>query len=284
LAASFGCACALALAVAGSATGGAVRIAGCTVYDFGAPGKVVTGTTARYDAAGFWSDASNGWVRQQAGPNRIAVDPGVRLLPRVHTIRLEVHPGDNLWGGERADVFYGGQTPAQLGIAEGRTQWWGWSTRTAPTYRAQTRYAKWNVLMDFHNTATAPQANIAFAVDAATNRLAFDVYAGDPHDPHWSSHGVHRLLDRFVPGKRYDFALGVHWSTDQRLGWVEVWVNGHRAVARTATATLWAGQLAYPKFANYRAPGASSWTNTVWDAGLRQASTRRTVLRCLRRR
>jgi hypothetical protein len=203
----------------------------------------------------------------------------------MRTIRLEVHGGDTLWGGERADVFYGGgaspSPPGAPGVREGAYQWWAWSTRTAPDYRPQRTSPYWNILMDFHGTGDAPQANVFVGVDALTSRLFVATSGGDPADPRWQSHAFRRDVVAFVPGKRYDFALGIRWSSDARIGSIEAWVNGARVVAPHHVATLWRGQEAYPKLANYRAPNAATWPNVVYHAGFRRAATRRAVMRCV---
>ena len=275
--------CALALVV-GASPSVAARARGCTLFDFGRPAAPVPARGGAYDRAGFWGDVSNGWTRQQAGSGRIVVDPHVTLVRGMSTVRLEVRPGDRIWGGERADVFYGGGDPAPAGphgIREGVTQWWAWSTATSSSYAAQARVPQWNILMDFHQTGDAPFPNIVFGVDGQTRQLFLDAFGGETHDPHWLRHGVQRSLGRFVPGKRYDFALGVRWSSDARVGWIEVWLDGRRVVERTSAATLWRGQGVYPKLANYRAPGVANWANVVYHAGFRRGATRAAVMRCV---
>jgi hypothetical protein len=265
----------LALAAVGTAAGAPTRRRGCTIFDFAGPGSTIPRAAGRYDPTGFLADLSNGWLRQQASSGRIRVDPDVTLLPGLHTVRLEVHPGDVLWGGERADVSYGGAAPARIGVGEGRSQWWAWTTRSTPSFSAG---SSWNIIMDFHGTGPGPSANVQVVVDRRT--LGMNAYGGDPSDPAWQQHGIYRPLERFVPGKRYDIALGVRWSSDPRLGSVEVWVNGRRAVRRTHVATLWRGQLAYPKLANYR-PAGPAWTNVIYDAGFRSGPTRGAVQGCV---
>jgi hypothetical protein len=270
------CACLaiVGLSAGGPAAGATLR-GGCTLFDFGRPGANVPGTVFRYDPTGFWSDQSNGWVRQQMTSGRITVDPSVKLVRRMRTVRLEVRPGDAVGGGpgERADIYYGRAAP----IRDGATQWWAWSTRTARDFHAG---SSWNVLMDFHASGDAPQANLTFEVWG--RNLVFVAYGGDPTQTAWLKQGVNRVLATFVPGKRYDFVVGVHWSSDPRVGWVEVWLNGRRIVARTHVATLWAGQSAYAKLANYRPQHVARWTNVLWHAGFRHAATRAAVTRCMR--
>jgi len=259
------------------------------VLDFARPGSPVPGTNARYDQTGFWHaapgdpgiglyDTSNGWTRQQGAAGRIVVDPQAKLIRGLSTVRLEVRAGDTIPGmpGERADVAYAG--PA--GIAPGRSAWWAWSTRTATSYRPPS----WSALMDFHSMSGALGTNVAVSVGSATNMVMLAVSGGDVPNPNAFPAPVWRTLGKFVPGKRYDFELGVGWSNDPHVGWVEAWLNGVRVVPRMHVATLWKGQSAYPKLANYRATGTANWTNVVYDAGFRYGASRAAVHNCLKRR
>jgi hypothetical protein len=278
------------LAVADGATANGIRqtrVGGCLLLDFARPGSPVPGTSARYDQSGFWNpagdpgnglyDTSNGWSRQQGAPGRIAVDAGAKMVQGMNTVRLEVRPGDTIPGmpGERADVAYAGPT----GIAPGRSEWWAWSTRTAADYRP----SDWNALMDLHSTDGAFGTNVAISVGNATNMIMLAVSGGDLPNPKSLPAPLWRPLAKLVAGKRYDFELGVRWSSDRRVGWVEVWVNGVRVVRRTHAATLWRGLSAYPKLANYRSSGVANWTNVVYDAGFRHGPSRPAVHTCLKR-
>jgi hypothetical protein len=265
------------------------RIAGCTLFDFARPGSRVPGTQQRYDRTGFWHDpatgnspnglydTSNGWSRQQGALDRIVVDPKVKMVRGMSTIRLAVAAGDRIDGmpgGERADVQYAGPN----GIAEGKSQWWAWSTRTAVSYRP----SNWEALMDFHSTDGGLGANVVISVTGAGHMLMLSVTGGDRPNPSSMPDPLWRTLSKFVPGRRYDFEMGVGWSSDPRAGWVEVWLNGVRVVRRTHVATLWRGLSAYPKLANYRFAGVANWTNVVYDAGFRRAASRPVVHSCLR--
>jgi hypothetical protein len=279
------------LPAADGATSGGIRqprVGGCVLLDFARPGSAVPGTSARYDQSGFWHtaagdpgiglyDTSNGWSRQQGAAGRIVVDAGAKMVRGMNTVRLEVRPGDTIPGmpGERADVAYAGPT----GIEPGRSQWWAWSTRTAPSYRP----SAWDALMDLHSTNGAFGTNVAISVGNATNKLMLAVSGGDAPNPSSLPAPMWRPLAKLVPGKRYDFELGVRWSSDPHVGWVELWLNGARVVPHTHVATLWRGQSAYPKLANYRSSGAANWANVVYDAGFRYGASRRAVHTCLKR-
>jgi hypothetical protein len=280
-----GCACALAGAVSLvlPAAAPAARTRACTLFDFGRPNGAVPGFRFSYDPTGFLWDGSNGWIRQGVAPDRAVVDPHVKLVPHMRTIRLEVRPGDRVGSdvNERADVYYGGEAdpspPGPLGIREGATQWWAWSTKTATTFSPG---PAWNIIMDFHSSGPAPSANVMVSV--LGTHLVFDVYGGQVTDPAWVKRGAHRVAAPFVAGKRYDFALGVHWSSVPRKGWAVLWVNGRRAAAALHVPTLWQGQSVYPKLADYRPRGVAAWPNVVWHAGFRRGPTHAAVSRCLR--
>lgn len=57
----------------------------------------------------------------------------------------------------------------------------------------------------------------------------------------------------FAAGRWHDFVLHVRWSADPTVGFVELWHNGARVVARTSvktmvTATMDGGTTVYPAF------------------------------------
>jgi len=66
----------------------------------------------------------------------------------------------------------------------------------------------------------------------------------------------------------YDFVLHVGWSSSSDQGFIELYLDGKLVVARHARPTLYAGQSAYLKVANYRY--ASALPSAIVQDGFRR--------------
>jgi polysaccharide lyase-like protein len=124
----------------------------------------------------------------------------------------------------------------------------------------------WNIFTQFHNTGTTGQANVHFAiVDRKTVGLRVD--GGNVRNPREKSFA----LARFAPGRWYDFVFHVKWSSNPKVGFVEVWVNRAKVLKKKTLATLYAGQGVYLKQGFYRA--AYGGTTVVYHDGMRRGSS-----------
>jgi hypothetical protein len=210
------------------------------------------------------------WMPQEKESGRVSVvkSPG---RARQLALRLEVKPGDTDVAGsgsdaERADAMIGATLTDAV---EGREQWWAWSTYFPSGYRP-TPSTAWNLFLDFHNTGESGQANINFLADSHFDppQLQMTVYGGASAD------SAPQSTFRLGPARRnqwYDFALHVVWSSNPRVGSVELFLNGRRIVKQVHRATLYAGQGAYLKLANYREAGPQP--SAVLAAGVRRVES-----------
>lgn len=219
------------------------------------------------------------WMVQAKEDSRVSVVPSPGR-PGQSSLRLEVMPGDtdvagSGTGADRTDVM----VPASLtDAAEGREQWWSWSTYF-PTDYNPTPSTAWNLFLDFHNTGDDGQANINFLANTHLNpaMLQMTVYGG--RSPQ-SAPQTTLSLGRIHRDQWYDFTLHVVWSSDPHIGVVELFLDGRRIVRPLHRATLYAGQQAYLKIANYREAGPQP--SAILTAGVRRARDLEGALRGFR--
>lgn len=213
------------------------------------------GRTLRAQWAGrLSSDLFAGWTQRQFLPGRLrAVRVGGSR--GRHVGRFVVRPGDTpVPGGERAEVA---ASPAATGGVEGAEAWYAWSTYFPAGLHPLPDHT-WNVFTQFHQTGRDHcSPNIALQLNTRLRpaRIRLAVRGG------WLSTRTCRpQMATSFDGEPlrlrrwYDFALHVRWSSNPRLGFVELLVNGRRSVPRTPLATLYRGQAVYVKQGFYRGP------------------------------
>ena len=150
--------------------------------------------------------------------------------------RYEVRSGDKLGTdpAERAELVASAQDTHG---GEGSADWWSWSTYFDPSYKPQvTSQPLWNAYTLFQPSASAGPAMLSFEVDSAHKALVLVVSNGDPAHP---TQTRFTLDPRFKPGKRYDQALNVGWSSSSSKGFIQVTLNGKVVVPLTHIATLY---------------------------------------------
>lgn len=212
---------------------------------------------------------------QVRNKSRITVQSDVRREGRF-AARVEVAPGDsNVAGsgsGERADLWI---SRSATNGNEGVESYWAWSTYFPSDFDAPPR--AWNVFTGFHHTGSTGQSNIHFDV-RDRERIGLRVMGGDFANP------IRRdfTLAALRRGQWYDIVFHVKWSSNPRIGFVEVWLNGRRVVKRTATPTLYAGQGVYLKQGYYRA--AYTRPTVIYLDGTRVGPTFESVSRGMPRR
>ena len=163
-------------------------------------------------------------------------------------------------GAERTDAWL----PTKLTDAyEGREQWWSWSTYFPADYQPAPSTA-WNCFLDFHHTGDTGQANINLLVDTHFSPPVMELtaYGADTGQATYK-------LGSVVRERWYDFSLHVVWSASPRVGLLELYLNGRRVIRPQHRATLYAGEGAYLKLANYRMVGGA-------DSAILTANVRRT--------
>lgn len=112
--------------------------------------------------------------------------------------------------------------PKPPGTAEGTERYFGWSV-----------FVPQKLTNDFHSVGYFETRN------SWRQLMSFEVHGEDikystrvPYALHWTGKG------KLTPGRWHDFAVHVLWSRDPRKGFVEVWFDGEKVVAKTMTATL----------------------------------------------
>lgn len=217
------------------------------------------------------------WMVQAKEPGRVSVVPSPGRRDQK-ALRLQVLPGDTNVAGsgpgaDRADAMIGSSLTDAV---EGREQWWAWSTYFPNDYHP-TPATAWNGFLDFHNTGDTGLANIGFQVNAhyAAPRLEMTVYGDTPSRPPSTF-----TLGRVRRVQWYDFILHVVWSSNPRVGFVELYLDGRRIAGPQRRPTLYAGQSAYLKLANYREAGQEP--SAILVAGVRRTKSYASAVRGFR--
>jgi hypothetical protein len=207
---------------------------------------------------------STTWSVQAKEPGRVTIVPSPGR-PGESALRLNVKPGDTEVAGsgadaERTDVMI----PSTVTDArEGREQWWSWSTYFPADYQP-TPSTAWNIFLDFHHTGESGQANINLLADTHFDPPVMELTAYGAHTDQATF-----KLGPVLRGRWYDFSLHVVWSAKPRVGLLELYLNGRRVIRPQHRATLYAGEGAYLKLANYRQAGGG-------DSAILMARVRRT--------
>ncbi len=101
------------------------------------------------------------------------------------------------------------------------------------------RYFGWSVFVPKKLTANYHSVGYFETRNSWRQLMSFEVRGEDiqystrvPYALHWTGKG------KFTPGVWHDFAVHVLWSRDPKKGFVEVWFDGDKVVAKTMTATL----------------------------------------------
>jgi len=205
------------------------------------------------------------WTALQAkDPSRVTIQSSPLRQGR-YAARFEVRPGDNNVAGsgtgERTQVYIGN---VLTDWAEGREQYWAWSTYIPPDFTAP--MGGWNAFVGFHHTGTTGPGNIQFDV-RDMSRIGLRVMGGASNNPIRKDYRLAPLRK----GRWYDFVLHIRWSSHPKVGFVEVWVNGSRVVPKTITPTLYVGQGVYLKMGDYRS--AYSKRTVIYHDGMRRGPT-----------
>jgi hypothetical protein len=181
-----------------------------------------------------------------ASPNRVTrVTSPVRS--GQYALRLSVEDGDV------APLTATGNPRAQLSSralqTEGNHTYIGWSTYFPSSFPRV--IGRWFVFFQFHGAPYSGSPRIAFGIRGS--RLGLHRDEAFRFDSPWS---VPLQRERWL-----DFVVGVKWSRDPRVGYVELWFNGERQTfsngeERLGMATIKKDQQAVVTIpANYRARG-----------------------------
>lgn len=179
-----------------------------------------------------------------------------------NAVRLLTLPGDNNVNGsgawERCDLRLSNElTAAQEGVA----QRWTHSVMLPDDYADLPQSVpggQWHdsVLMDFHNTADkGGQANAQLMAGPPTapfqdwpTGLHFRIHGGDPAKPTVGEYKIGPI----VRNVWLEFVHEMLWTSTAR-GYYRVWMNDNLVVSHVGP-TLYTGEGAYLKLANYHSP------------------------------
>jgi hypothetical protein len=160
-------------------------------------------------------------------------------------VRLRTEPGDNNVSGsgdmERNDLLL---SQAESDVYEGREAWWAHSMMFPNDFAMPTWHAY--ILADFHHTGPTGQAN--FMVLFQNGTWSLTGYGG----PGVNGGGFSAAIGTPQKNVWYDFVYHVRWSSGGD-GFFRAWVNGVKKLDHRGP-TLYSGQGAYFKLANYHTP------------------------------
>ncbi len=198
----------------------------------------------------------------------------------AHAARFQIRPHRaGVAEAERSEVLV---SRAVTGGFEGQAWYYAWSTMFPARGNRRGfsgRFGDWNVFTDFHNVDGPCAANVNFGIDATSPsgapasapRVYFSLVE-------FAAQNCRRVVSRRkhdLGSLRfdhwYDFVLRVRWSADPGVGFVELWVDGERAVPLSLGATMHNRNGVYWKQGFYRA--AYGATNTVYHDGARRGSS-----------
>ena len=234
-------------------------------------GDFETGDTSQYSygAVGSKTEGYQCKVFDGSRGKVVSKSEGHPVRAGNYSSRQHVEPGDNNVAdsrtGERCDIFKGG-----INAEEGNEMWYAWSTYFPSDYNP-TPSTGWNLFADWHNTYSG-QANQNFEYNTSPNPGVLEVrtYGGcqNCNERTW-------VLGPLVKNQWYDFVQHIKWSSDPSVGFLEMWMNGTSVVPYTQRATLYTGQGAYLKLANYRAAGGIA--STIYHDEARAGTSRAAV-------
>jgi hypothetical protein len=204
------------------------------------------------------------------GAWHVQANPGDAVV-QAETVRqgryaaeFSVSAGDVPIGtsGERAQVYVGQSLTNGF---SGRDVWYAWSTMIAPGSVLDS--GKWNDLTSWHQTGPVCPAPVHVAIRGSTRMLRLDAWGGsltaancsNPFRKSWT-------LGTLDFGKWYDFVFHVTWSSNPKVGSVEMWINGRQVLAPRHAATLYTGQGVYLKQGLDR--GGADGKTVVYNDGM----------------
>jgi len=205
-------------------------------------------------AAVLWrGDLSSGDLSQWSGTEAAAADRLQVVTSPVHhgayALRAQVDQGDLVYGGCRAELFAHTER-------EGSERYYAWSTLFPSNYPVS---SAWQVFTQWHHSGSDGSPPLSFDAESEQLRLI--------------SNGANTLWSApLVRGVWHDFVFHVKFSSDPKAGFVEVWLDGARVLARTAVSTIYAGQTVYLKQGLYRSQSIGG-NQVVYHSGMIEGET-----------
>ncbi|MFP2934747.1 polysaccharide lyase, partial [Pyxidicoccus sp. 3LG] len=174
------------------------------------------------------------WTRSQSVANsRLQVVTDVVREGR-YALKAIVRQGDDPIGasGNRNELLYISQEKA------GSTWFYKWSTQFPKSYPSSDT---WQVFAQWHQEGCCGSPPLEFFVIGEEMNMRVGGVDGPIV---WQS-----PLNR---GQWHDFVLEVKWSSNKKVGYVQLWHNGKLAVPKTFAATQYGSEFNYLKLGLYR--------------------------------
>jgi len=152
--------------------------------------------------------------------------------------RFEVRPGDEVSGGNRAEV----RTSGDVRFVEGDEYWFGWSTGFSEDFPNEDL---WGIFMQLKNDGTgSPPVEMSIQDDE------IELKQSTPRE------GGYKFVESesvdIARGTWHDFVLHVKFSSDPEVGFLELWHNGKLLQPKMSGQTLRPGLFSYVKQGYYR--------------------------------
>ncbi len=206
-------------------------------------------------------DFESGDISQYSSTQRVSADRLQVVQSPVsqgrYALKATVRQGDDPINssGNRNELVYQGREK------EGSEYYYRWKVlfpRDYPSART------WQVFTQWHHTGCCGSPPVEFFVYGEELRLTLT----DSVTP-WKA-----KLER---GVWQDFIFHVRWSSDPKVGFVELWHNGVRVLSRFMHATMYPGQGLYLKLGLYRSDTVQP-VGVVYHDGFVQATQLADVL------
>jgi len=200
----------------------------------------------------FRGDFETGDLRQwhraeRPAAARIRVVSNVRRHGR-YAARFELRPREYERSYSRAEL----NTYATRRFREGDDLYFAWSTRFSPRWRDSGR---WGKFLQWKQEGSGPPP---IGMDVERDQLFLIA-----HRTGWKSTRL-----PIARGAWHDFVVHVRFSSNPRVGFVEMWHDGVLVQRRHHVPTLDRGQFSYLKQGYYRAPDTRVG-NVLWHDGMR---------------
>jgi hypothetical protein len=197
---------------------------------------------SRADAAPIWKgdcetgDLSQGSSKQIVSSDRTRV-VGSPVRQGKYAVRVEVRQGDDPINasGNRAKLLWMSHEK------EGDERWYAWSTLWPSDYPSD---PAWQLFVQWHHSGNNCSPPLAFHVAGETVMLGTGKYCNAGGSVLWKT--------PLVRGAWHDFVFHAKWSSDPKVGFVELWYDGAHVLPKTPAATLFPGMTNYLNVGLYR--------------------------------
>jgi len=205
----------------------------------------------------IWTgDYSTGDVSQwntveAVAPDRLTVQTETAPHSAKYALRTLVEPGDLVFNGNRAELDYTTDRPA-----EGDDRYYRWQTMFPSDFESADY---WQIFTQWHQYVAGGSPPLAIMAWGQNIKLGnnLDHY-------YWTA--------PLVLGVWHDFVVHVKWSVDDTVGGVELWYDGQHVLPFTNGVTLFPNDTVYLKQGLYR-NDTISYNQTVYHAGMQVGTT-----------